>query len=206
MTSCNFMSPDSMRVISATHPQQIPTQKSLQTTCQCKQELDTRRTHPQTPSELTSLFSPRSDEPALEFPCSPIPMEIGASFGHQRILSAVAFRTTPTTKRKSEVTSDISEADLAAPAKKKPGPKLKVQTVKPSSEVNSSKPECDTKYAKKKPGPKPKPRSKPAPKIRKSKKTNPTSQKDEEEIEIETPATVLHTGNHIQKQMEQPQV
>ncbi|KAF8183487.1 hypothetical protein K438DRAFT_1766776 [Mycena galopus ATCC 62051] len=168
--------------MSATQPQQMPTQKSLQTARQRKQELDTSRTHPQTPSEFTSLFSPPSDEPALEFPCSLIPMEIGVSFGKQRILSAVAFRTTPTTKRKSE---DRNQ---------------KVQTVKPSSEVNSSKPESDPKCAKKKPGPKSKPRSKPAPKTRKSKN------KDEEEIEIETPATVLHTGNHIQKQMEQPRV
>ncbi|KAJ7775728.1 hypothetical protein DFH07DRAFT_767135 [Mycena maculata] len=70
----------------------------------------------------------------------------------------VPIRTTQSMKGKSEVTSDISDANLATPAKKKLGPKPKVQTVKPTSEVNSSKPDNEPKPAKK-PGSKPKPKA-----------------------------------------------
>ncbi|KAJ7348232.1 hypothetical protein DFH08DRAFT_959653 [Mycena albidolilacea] len=88
------------------------------------------------------------------------------------------------TKRKSAVTSDISEAELARPAKKKPGPKPKVRTVDPNSEVDSSKPESKPMPSRKKPGPKPKPKAKSGPKPRKD------VESDEEDIEIGTPATV----------------
>ncbi|KAJ7720971.1 hypothetical protein DFH07DRAFT_784241 [Mycena maculata] len=63
---------------------------------------------------------------------------------------AVPVRTTRSTKRKLEATSDISDADLNAPAKKRWGPKPK---------VTLSGPESKPKLPRKKPGPKPKPKT-----------------------------------------------
>jgi hypothetical protein len=67
---------------------------------------------------------------------------------------AVLTRAMRSSKRKSEATSDGSDADLARPAKKKPGPKPKAKAAKPSSDGEDSEPESDPKPAKKKPGPK----------------------------------------------------
>jgi hypothetical protein len=148
----------------------MPTKKALQAARQRKKGLDTSSTQPQTPSESTSLSSESlfPDAPALEFPSSPTPMEPPSDDKELPASIAVPVRTTRSNKRKSEVTSDISDADLVAPAKKKPGPKPKVRTVKPSSEVDSSE-ESEPKPARKKPGPKPIPKSKPVSKPRKSK-------------------------------------
>ena len=81
---------------------------------------------------------------------------------------AVPVQSTWSTKWKSEVTSDISDADLAAPGKKKPGPKPKVQPIEASSDVDYSEPESEPKPVKKEPGPKPKPKAKPGLKPRKA--------------------------------------
>jgi hypothetical protein len=159
----------STSIVSATQPWCMPTQKSLDAARQRKKALHTCSTQPQAPSESTSLCSPTSDAPALEFPSSPTPMEPASDDGDFPDSIAVPVRRTRSTKRKSEVTSDISDADLAAPAKKKPEPKPKVQPIKPSSEVDYSEPESEPKPAKKKPGLKPKPKVKPGPKPRKSK-------------------------------------
>ncbi|KAJ7233354.1 hypothetical protein C8J57DRAFT_1532473 [Mycena rebaudengoi] len=166
----------------------MPNKQSLQAARQRKKRLDTNSTQPQTPSESTSLPSPPSNAPALEFPSSPTPMERPSDDEEFPASIPLPTRTTRSTKWKSEVTSDISDADLAAPAKKKPGPKPKVQTVKPSSEVESSKPESEPKPAKKKLGPKSKRKGKPVPKPKKSKKD---IKSDEEDIEIVTPVTVV---------------
>ncbi|KAJ7704824.1 hypothetical protein B0H17DRAFT_1175407 [Mycena rosella] len=157
---------------------------SLDAARQCKKELDASSTQPQTPSESTSLSAP-----VLEFPSSPTPMEPPSDQEEFPDSVAAPVRTMRSTtgKRKSEVTSDISDAELGAPARKKPGPKPKVKTVKPASKVDSSEPESEPKLTKKKPGPKPKPKCKAVPKARKSKRD---VESDEEDIEIVTPATV----------------
>ncbi|KAJ7934677.1 hypothetical protein B0H13DRAFT_1854973 [Mycena leptocephala] len=174
-----------MRVVS-TQPRWMPSRKSLQAACQRKKGLDTSRTQPQTPSESTSLPSLLSDVPALEFPSSPTPMEPPSDDEELPASIAVPVRSTRSTKRKSDATSDISDADLAAPAKKKPTPKPKLRAVKPSSEVDASE-ESEPKPTRKKPGPKPKPKGKPVSKPRKSKKI---VESDEDDIELVTPATV----------------
>ncbi|KAJ7847794.1 hypothetical protein B0H14DRAFT_3453499 [Mycena olivaceomarginata] len=97
----------------------MPTKKSLQAARQRRKELDTSSTQPQTPSEATALSSPRSDVPALEFPISPTPMEPPSDKEEFPASVAVPVRTRQSTKRKSAVTSDISDAELARPAKKK---------------------------------------------------------------------------------------
>ncbi|KAJ7749867.1 hypothetical protein B0H14DRAFT_3513522 [Mycena olivaceomarginata] len=97
---------------------------------------------------------------------------------------AVPVRTRQSTKWKSAVTSDISDAELAQPAKKKPGPKPKVRTVDPDSEVDSSETESEPKPSRKKLGPKPKPKAKSGLKPRKD------VESDKEDIKIMTPATV----------------
>ncbi|KAJ7659893.1 hypothetical protein B0H17DRAFT_1145195 [Mycena rosella] len=85
---------------------------------------------------------------------------------------AASVRTTRSTtgKRKSDVTSDNSDADVRAPTRKKPGPKPKPKTVDPTSDADHSESEIEPKPANKKPGLKPK--SKPkgqVPKVKKSK-------------------------------------
>jgi hypothetical protein len=144
----------------------MPTKKSLQAAHQHRKELDTSSTQPQTPSEATALSSPHSDVPALEFPISPTPMEPPSDEKKFPASVAVPVQTRQSTKRKSAVTSDISDAELTRPAKKKPGPKPKVWTVDPDSEVDSSEPESKPKPSRKKPGPKPKPKAKSGPKPR----------------------------------------
>ncbi|KAJ7318331.1 hypothetical protein DFH08DRAFT_819938 [Mycena albidolilacea] len=72
----------------------------------------------------------------------------------------VPARTMRSSKCKSEVTSDVSDVDLARPAKKKPGPKPKAKATKPSSDSQDSERKSDSKPAKKKPGPQPKSKSK----------------------------------------------
>ncbi|KAJ7859625.1 hypothetical protein B0H14DRAFT_3446520 [Mycena olivaceomarginata] len=102
-----------------------------------------------------------------------------------------AFVTVPahamrSSKCKSEVTSDISDVDLARPAKKKPGPKPKAKATKPSSDSEDSELESDPKPAKKKPSPQPKSKSKATAisKGKKAKKVDP----DVEDVEIIKPA------------------
>ncbi|KAF8146038.1 hypothetical protein K438DRAFT_1870704, partial [Mycena galopus ATCC 62051] len=58
---------------------------------------------PQTPSESTSLCSPTSDVPALEFPSSPTPMEPASDDEEFPDSITVPVRSTRSTKRKSEV-------------------------------------------------------------------------------------------------------
>ncbi|KAF8146371.1 hypothetical protein K438DRAFT_1869801 [Mycena galopus ATCC 62051] len=103
MTSRDFINPHS-----AIQPRWMPTQRSLEAARQRKKALHTRSTQPQTPSESTSLCSPTSDAPALEFPSSPTPMEPASDDEEFPDSIAVPVRSTRSTKRKSEVTSDVS--------------------------------------------------------------------------------------------------
>ncbi|KAJ7200189.1 hypothetical protein GGX14DRAFT_400871 [Mycena pura] len=171
MTSRDFITSDSsLYAHCQCHSAPVmPSRKSLKAARQRKKGLDTSSTQPQTPPESTSLSSQAagSDAPALEFPSSPTPIEPPSD---DEFPAAVLLRTTRSTKRKSEVTSDTSDVDLAAPAKKKPGPKPKVQPVKPSSENDSSDLRIEPKPARKKPGPKQQPKAKAVPKSRKLKK------------------------------------
>ncbi|KAF8178330.1 hypothetical protein K438DRAFT_1769524 [Mycena galopus ATCC 62051] len=164
----------------------MPTQRSLEAARQRKKALHTCSTQPQTPSESTSLCSPTSDVPALEFPSSLTPMEPASDDKEFPDSIAVPVRRTRSTKRKSEVISDTSDADLAAPAKKKPGPKPKVQPIKASSDVDYSEPESEPKPVKKTPGPKPKPKAKPGPKPRKAKISLITSPDDLAVVEVDS--------------------
>lgn len=130
----------STRVVGASHPKRMPSRKSLQAARQRKKELDTSSTQPQTLSESNSLSPPPSDAPPLEFPFSPTPMEPPSDEEDFPDSIAASVRTTRSTtgKRKSDVTSDNSDADVRAPARKKPGPKPKPKTVDPTSDADHS--------------------------------------------------------------------
>jgi hypothetical protein len=103
----------------------MPTKKSLQAARHHRKELDTSSTQPQIPSGATALSSPCSDVPALEFPVLPTPMEPPSDEEEFPASVAVPVQARQSTKRKSAVTSNISDAELAQPAKKKAGTKTK---------------------------------------------------------------------------------
>ncbi|KAF8123370.1 hypothetical protein K438DRAFT_1822552 [Mycena galopus ATCC 62051] len=109
MTSHDSINPDlSLNAHRQRHSARwMPTQRSLEAARQRKKALHTRGTQPQTPSASTSLCSPTSDAPALEFPASPTPMEPALDDEEFPNSIAVPVRSMRSTKRKSEVTSDM---------------------------------------------------------------------------------------------------
>ncbi|KAF8143467.1 hypothetical protein K438DRAFT_1783765 [Mycena galopus ATCC 62051] len=133
ISSCLFISPDSSP--NTRHQCHlapvVTTQKSLEAARHRKKALHTSSTQPQTLSESTLLCVPTtSDTPALEFPSSPTPIAPPSDDEEFPDSIAVSVQITHQTKQKSEVILDISDADLTAPTKNKPGQMPKVQPVK----------------------------------------------------------------------------
>ncbi|KAJ7339898.1 hypothetical protein DFH08DRAFT_963927 [Mycena albidolilacea] len=115
-----------------------------------RKELDNNQAQfePLQSSPFTSDRS-KSELRPLEFPPSPAP----SSDDELPLSLALPTRTTRSMRRKSNATSNTSDADIAPPPKKKQG------TAKNSPDVQSSDADIAPKPVKQKRGPKPKPKA-----------------------------------------------